>query len=155
RRAPAVVVVISSVLLFYGTLVRSNAVFGVVPLLVYLINPQWLGRPWRVVAFSAPVAMLTVPISSLFNHNILNATPLGIIRSLEIFDMAGTAFYSSDMSVFGPGNSFTTEEVENCYTPVQWDTLSPWGECRFFWNRLAVSRDLREVEKLAPTDAME
>ena len=155
RRVPVVVVAVSTVLLFYGTLVRSNAVFGVVPLLVYLINPRWLGRPWHVLAFSGPVAMLMVPASGLFNHNVLNATPFGIIRSLEIFDMTGIAFYSGDISVFGPGNLFTRQEVESCYTPVQWDALSPWGECRFFWNRLAVSRDVREVEKLAPMDAME
>ncbi len=155
RRVPAVVVAISIVLLFYGTLVRSNAVFGVIPLLAYLINPQWLGRPWRVLVLSAPVAMLIVPVSGLFNHNVLNATPVGIIRSLEIFDMTGIAFYSGDVSVFGPGNSFTRQDVDGCYTPVQWDTLSPWGKCRFFWHRLAVSRDLREVEELAPIDAME
>ncbi len=154
RRAPTVVVVISSVLLFYGTLARGNAVFGVVPLLAYLINPQWLGRPWRVLAFSAPVALLIVPVAGVFNHNALNATSLGIIRSLEIFDMTGTAFYSGEVSVFGPGNSFTRQDVERCYTPIQWDTLSPWGKCRFFWNRLAVSRDVREVETLAPMDAM-
>ena len=154
RRVPAAVVAISIVLLFYGTLVRGNAVFGVAPLLAYLINPQWLGRPWRVLVFSAPVAMLMVPASAVLNHNVLNATPLGIIRSLEIFDMTGIAFYSGDMLVFGPGNSFTRQDAESCYTPIQWDTLSPWGKCRFFWNRLAVSRDVREVEKLAPMDAM-
>jgi len=155
RRVPVAVVAISIVLLFYGTLVRSNAVFGVAPLLAYLINPQWMGRPWRVLAFSAPVAMLLVPISGVFNHNVLNATALGIIRSLEIFDMTGIAFYSGDVLVFGPGNSFTRQDVESCYTPVRWDTLSPWGECRFFWDRLAVSRDVRGVENLAPMDAME
>jgi hypothetical protein len=155
QKIPLVVVAISAVLLFYGTLVRNNAVFGVVPLLAYLINPQWLGRPWRLLVFSTPAAMLLVPVSSLFNHSILNATPVGIIRSLEIFDMAGIAFYSGDMSVFGPGNSFTRQDVDSCYTPILWDTLSPWGECRFFWNRLAVSRDLQGVEKLAPMAAME
>jgi hypothetical protein len=155
RRVPVAVVAISMVLLFYGALVRSNAVFGVVPLLAYSINPQWLGRPWRVLAFSAPVALLIVPVASVFNHNALNATPLGIIRSLEIFDMTGVAFYSGDMLAFGPGHSFTRQDVESCYTPIQWDTLSPWGKCRFFWDRLAVSRDVREVEKLAPMDAME
>jgi hypothetical protein len=155
RRAPAAVVAISIVLLVYGTLVRSNAVFGVVPLLAYLINPQWLGRPWRLLVFSAPVAMSIVPVSSLFNHNVLNASSVRIIRSLEIFDMTGIAFHSGDMSVFGPGNSFTRQDVESCYTPIQWDTLSPWGECRFFWNRLAISGDLRKVEELAPMDAME
>lgn len=155
RRVPWVVAVISTVLLFYGTLVRTNAVFGVVPLLAYTINPQWLGRPWRVLVFSPPVALFMVPLSGLVNHTVLNATPLGIIRSLEIFDMAGIAFYSGDVSVFGPGNSFTRQDVESCYTPVQWDTLSPWGNCRFFWDRLAVSHDVQEVEKLTPMAVME
>jgi hypothetical protein len=155
RKVPLVVVAISAVLLFYGTLVRSNAVFGVVPLLAYLINPRWLGRPWRLLVFSTPAAMLLVPVSGLMNHRVLNAAPVGIIRSLEIFDIAGIAFYSDDMSVFGPGNSFTRQDVDSCYTPILWDTLSPWGECRFFWNRLAVFGDLQGVEKLAPMAAME
>jgi hypothetical protein len=155
RKVPLVVVAISAVLLFYGTLVRNNAVFGVVPLLAYLIDPRWLGRPWRLLVFSTPAAMLMVPASGLINHSVLNATPVGIIRSLEIFDIAGIAFYSGDVSVFGPGNSFTRQDVDSCYTPIRWDTLSPWGECRFFWNRLAVSQDLQGVEKLAPMAAME
>jgi hypothetical protein len=59
------------------------------------------------------------------------------------------------VSVFGPGNSFIRQEVDSCYTPIEWDSLSPWGECRFFWNRLAVSQDLQGVEKLDPMAAME
>src|SRR5262249_1852014 len=106
-KVPFVVIAISIVLLFYAALVRSNAVFGVAPLFGYLINPEWLSRPWRVLVFSTPVAMLMVPISGLFNHNVLNATPLGVIRALQIFDMTGIAFYSGDISVFGSGNSFT------------------------------------------------
>jgi hypothetical protein len=155
RKIPLAVVAISIVLLFYGTLVRTNAVFGVVPLLAYMINPRWLSRPWRLLAFSVPVAMLMVPVSSLFNHSVLNATPLGIIRSLEIFDMTGIAFYSGDLSVFGRGNSLTRQDLDRCYTPILWDTLSPWGKCRFFWNRLAVSQDVQGVEKLDPMAAVE
>src|SRR5260370_15894210 len=45
RRAPTVVVVISSVLLFYGTLVPGNPVFAVVPLPAYLTTPPWLAPP--------------------------------------------------------------------------------------------------------------
>jgi len=152
RRAPAAIIVISSILLFYGTLVRSNAVFGVVPLVAYLINPQWLGRPWRVLALSAPVAMLMVPVSGLFNHNVLNATPLGIIRSLEIFDLTGIAFYSGDLSVLGPGDSFTRQDMERrssgthfrrgenvVFFGIGWPypgmskrsrSLPPWMQCR-------------------------
>ena len=155
HRVPLMVITISIALLFYGTLVRSNAVFAVVPLLAYLINPQWLRRPWRLLVFSIPIAMLMVPVSGLFNHKVLNATPLGIIRSLQIFDITGIAFYSGDVSVFGPGNSLTKQDVDSCYSPNAWDTLSPWGQCRFFWNRLAISRDLQGVEKLGPMAAME
>ena len=155
RKVPLVVVAISIILLFYGTLVRTNAVFAVVPLLAYLINPQWLRRPWRLLVFSIPIAMLMVPVSGLFNHKVLNATPLGIIRSLQIFDITGIAFYSGDVSVFGPGNSFTKQDVDSCYMPNAWDTLSPWGQCRFFWNRLAISRDLQGVEEFSPMATME
>jgi hypothetical protein len=155
RNIPLAVGAISFVLLFYGTLVRTNAVFVVVPLLAYMINPGWLGRPWRLLAFSIPVAMALVPVSGLFNHSVLNATRVGIIRSLEIFDITGVAFYSDDLSVFGTGNSITKREVDDCYTSIEWDTLSPWGKCRFFWDRLAVSQDLQGVEKLDPSAAMD
>jgi hypothetical protein len=57
--------------------------------------------------------------------------------------------------VFGPDNSFSREDVTSCYEPSGWDLLSPWGECRIFWNRLAVSRDLQGViENLDVRSAM-
>jgi hypothetical protein len=38
---------------------------------------------------------------------------------------------------------------------IGWDRLAPWGECRFFWNRLAVSPDLQGVvERLDVRAAM-
>jgi hypothetical protein len=147
RKVPPAVVAIAIILLFYGTLVRTNAVFGVLPLLTYMIYPRWLDRPWRLLVFSIPVALLLVPASSLFNHRVLKATPVGIMRALEIFDLTGIAFYSGDLSVLGPGNSFTKREVDNCYSPIGWDTLAPWGNCPFFWTRLAVSPDFHGVEK--------
>src|SRR5437868_5380654 len=45
--------------------------------------------------------------------------------------------------------------TRRCYTPVGWDRLAPWGECRSFWNRLAVSPDLQGiVEQLDARAAM-
>jgi hypothetical protein len=155
REVPAAVAAMSLVLLLYGTLVRANAVFAAVPLFVYMIRPQWLKRPWQLLAVSIPVAFALVPAANLFNHRVLHAEPLGAIRSLQTFDITGIAFYSDDLAVFGPDNSFTREEVIGCYKPSGWDTLSPWGECRFFWNRLAVSRDLQGVvENLDGRSAM-
>lgn len=145
RRVPPAVAAMSTVLLFYGALVRINAVFAVVPLLVYMIRPQWLGRPWRLLVVAIPAGLALVPAAYLFNHRVLHAEPLGAIRSLQIFDISGIAFYSGDLATFGSDNSFTREEVTGCYKPRGWDSLSPWGECRFFWNRLAVSRDWQGI----------
>jgi hypothetical protein len=156
REVPPAVAAMSLVLLFYGALVRANAVFAVVPLFVYMIRPQWLRHPWQLLAVSIPVALALVPVANLFNHRVLHAQPLGAIRSLQTFDITGIAFYSDDLAVFGPNNSFTREEVAGCYKPRGWDSLSPWGECRFFWNRLAVSRDLQGIiENLDGRSAME
>ncbi len=155
RKIPLPVVAVAVVLLFYGTLVRTNAVFAVVPLLAYMIDPRWLHRPWRVLVFSIPVALCMIPVSNLFNHGVLKANPIGLIRSLQIFDMAGIAFYSGDPSVLRSGHSFTRQELEHCYTPTEWDPLSPWGKCRFFWNRLAVSQDVQGVEQLGAMAVME
>ena len=155
RKIPVAVVAISGVLLCYGTLVRANAVFAVVPLLAYMIHPRWLDRPWRLLVLSVPIALLMVPVFGSLNHTVLKAIPVAPIRSLEIFDITGIAFYSGDISVFGPDNVPTRQDVDDCYTPVEWDTLSPWGRCRFFWDRLAVSKAVKEVEKLDPTAVME
>ncbi len=156
RKIPIVIATIVLALLLFGALARVNAVFAVVPLFVYLIRPKWLDNPWRLVAVSILVALALVPVADLINHRLLRAEPLHPIRSLQIFDLNGIAFYSHDLAVFGPGTSFTQDEVAHCYTPSGWDRAAPWGgECRFIWNRLGAARDLREVaEKLEARPAM-
>jgi len=155
RDVPPAIVAATLLLLLYGALVRANAVFAVVPLFAYLVHPRWLGRPWRLLALSLPVALALVPAANLVNQRLLDAQPFRPIRALQIFDITGIAFHSADLAVFGPGNGFTRDEVTRCYVPTFWDRLSPWGECRFFWNRLAVARDQQAaVEKLAARGAM-
>jgi hypothetical protein len=155
REPPPAVVAITSVLLLYGSLVRANAVFAVVPLFVYLIRPQWLSSPLRIMALSVPIALALVPVASLVNHHILHAEPLRPIRSLQIFDIAGIAFYSGDAGVLGQNFLYAQGQLNSCYVPSRWDRLAPWGECRFFWNRLAVSLEQQEVvEKLDVRSAM-
>jgi hypothetical protein len=145
RKAPPAIAATAGLLLFYGALVRTNAVFALVPLLAYAIRPQWLRRPFGLLAIAIPVSLALVPAASLFNHRALQAKSLGTIRSLQIFDLAGISAFSGDLAVFGPDSSFTRDEVTTCYTPTYWDSLAPWGECRFFWNRLAVSPALKET----------
>jgi len=145
REIPPAIAVIALVLLLYGALVRANAIFAVVPLFAYMMRPQWLERPWRLLAISIPVALAIFPAANLFNHRVLQAERLGAIRSLQIFDITGVAFHSGDVAVFGPDQSFTRDDGVDCYRSAGWDRLAPWGVCRFFWDRLAVAPDLRRT----------
>ncbi|HEY1545461.1 MAG TPA: hypothetical protein VGG01_23920 [Xanthobacteraceae bacterium] len=155
REVPPATAAAAAALILYGALVRTNAVFAVVPLAAYLIRPQWLRRPWRVLLLSLPVALALVPAASFFNQRVLGAQSLEKIRALQVFDLAGIAFQSGDLAVFGPDNTFTSDEVFRCYDPTFWDRLSPWGQCGFFWNRLAVSRDQQaSVENVDARTAM-
>jgi hypothetical protein len=147
RDVPPATTVLSCVLLLYGALVRSNAIFAVVPLVCYLLRPQWLRRPWWVLLLSLPIALALVPTANLCNRTLFDAEPLRPIRSLQLFDITGISFYSGDLAVFGPDNAFTRNEVVRCYEPTYWDRLSAWGECGFFWNRLAVAPEQQEAMK--------
>jgi hypothetical protein len=126
-------------LIFYGTLVRTNAVFAIVPLLAYFVYRRTFASPVRLLIISVPIALLLVPVASVFNRTILKAQATNQISQLQVYDLAGIAYYSHDRSIFGSDNSFTDAEVQWCYSPVMADVLSSaWGgsKCSFFWDRL-------------------
>src|SRR5207248_1231479 len=73
RKIPVLVGSIAAAFLFYGTLVRTNATFAVIPLLAYCFYPRTLAYPWRLLFASVPLALLLIPLSTALNHNILKA----------------------------------------------------------------------------------
>ncbi len=136
RRMGLVPLAGAGALLFYGSLVRANGVFAAAPLLIYLAYPCLCARPGRFIAACVVFVVLAIPAGSVFNHGILRAGKDYPLRSLQIFDVTGIAYFARDMSVFWPG-PFTSGLVADCYTPVLWDTLGSLGanqECRVFWN---------------------
>lgn len=136
RRLPLAAVLAVVVLLAYGTLVRTNAVFALGPLLLFL----WFDRPQRklaaTVAWSALVTVLAVALSGVINHQVIGARNTGAVSSLLLFDMAGIARQSGDAGVLPPVAGLSLDDVQRCYTPYFWDTFSPWGYCREVSERL-------------------
>src|SRR5262249_3564461 len=128
-------------------------VFAVVPLFAYLLYRQSFAAPWRLLVASVPIALLMVPLSTAFNHNVLKAVPTNQISQLQVFDLTGIAFYSRDLGVFGPDNFFTHAEVQQCYSPVIADALAPWGKCGFFWDRLVTPYRLQGNYGFEPRQA--
>lgn len=122
------------VLLLYGGLVRSNAVFAVPPLLLYTLYPSIIYRLGRYIGSYVVLAVVAVPGAGLFNHHVLGAASDRPIRSLQIFDLAGIAFHSGEASVYGSDERIDREFISKCYSPVLYDTLAGRGveseECR-------------------------
>jgi hypothetical protein len=116
-------------LLLYGTLVRSNAVFALGPLLAYALAPaRWL-RAARLVACAAVIAVLAIPATQLLNRTLFQPQPRYAIQSLFLFDLLGVARHAGEPRLLEPRATLTADELSSCYTPYWWDSLSPWGRC--------------------------
>ena len=129
-KIPFTCLIIAMGLIIYGALVRTNGIFGAVPLFIYLVYPALFWRPIYLVVVSLALIATWIPAANLFNHRVLRAAPTYTILALKRFDLAGIAYFSEDKSVYGTDSSATAELVRECYAPVTWD-LMLWREsCR-------------------------
>jgi len=137
RAIPGTVRCAAGMLLAYGTLLRTNAIFALGPLLLYLLASRVQSTSVKVqVALTLVVAGLALPLCSLINRDVFRARPSGAIQSLQLFDLNGIAYHARDLTVLPPEMAFTDADLTRCYTPYWWDTLAPWGSCSFAWSRL-------------------
>lgn len=135
RRVPLAVGLAVAVLLGYGTLVRSNAIFALGPLLLYAFAPAaWL-RNLRLMAAAVVVAVASVPATQLANRLLFQPVERQAVHSLFLFDLAGIAAHTGDPTLMAPRATLSLEELRRCYTPYWWDSFSPWGSCAGKVNR--------------------
>lgn len=137
RALPAPVIFLLVLLLAYGTLVRTNAIFAVGPLLIYIVAKKIrisMAREWLTA--SMVVAALALPISTGVNRYLLSAEDSGAVQSLMLFDLNGIANHSLDLGVLPPAIAMPPDQLSRCYTPYFWDTWSFWGGCNFVWRNL-------------------
>ncbi|HSY46467.1 MAG TPA: hypothetical protein VK800_10485 [Steroidobacteraceae bacterium] len=128
---------VAALLLAYGTLVRINAIFAFGPLLIYMLPGRARLMGIKVLfILTGVLAGLALSLSSFINHDLLGARSSGAIQSLQLFDLNGIAYHTSDPTVLPAQMAFSAADLTQCYTPYWWDTLSPWGTCGFAWRRL-------------------
>jgi len=111
-------------ILVYGTLVRTNAVFAVPPLVLYAcgVRPSTTkSLRWMLACFLLSVAV--IPISILTKRSILGAADSGGMQRLQIYDIVGVGFRSGDHREINEAAGFVPRPLSRCYTPVLWDTL--------------------------------
>jgi hypothetical protein len=137
QNIPGPLLAVAGVLLAYGTLLRTNAVFALGPMLLYLLpSGRQLTSIKLQIAVAVVVAAVAVPVSTFINRYVFAARPGGAIQSLQLFDLNGIAYNTQDPTVLPPQMGFTDADLTRCYTPYYWDTLAPWGSCSFAWSRL-------------------
>lgn len=121
-------------LLGYGTLVRANAVFAFGPLLLFLWDRPQL-RTARMLTVSLALALVAVPVSGLVNRDVFGASDSGVRQTLELFDLAGIAHASGDLSVLPDAARMNATDLARCYTPLYWETLG-MSVCHHAFDRL-------------------
>ncbi len=116
-------------LVAYGALVRTNAVFGLGPLLLFALAPaSWL-RTTRLLVAAVLVAVVALPAGMVANRVLFQPKAEHAIQSLFLFDLMGIAVHTGNPAVLEPRATLTREELRACYSPYWWDSLSPWGRC--------------------------
>jgi hypothetical protein len=129
RRVPLAAGFVIAALLAYGTLVRSNAIFALGPLLLYALAPAaWL-RSVRLMVAAVVVAGLALPVTQLANRVLFQPVERQAVHSLFLFDLAGIAAHTGQPELMAPRAHLNLEELRRCYTPYWWDSFSPWGSC--------------------------
>lgn len=140
RRMPVAAALIVATLIVYGTLVRSNALFALGPLLLYAMAPmRWL-RSVRLIVAAMVIAVLAIPVTQEVNRRLFDPEPMYAAHSLFLFDLVGIAAYEQDPSLVAPRASLSVEDLKACYTPYWWDSFSPWGRCGSHVDRTDGSR---------------
>ncbi len=125
-RIPPAAVAAIRVLLGYAILVRANAVFLVVPLVVMMIP----ARPIARIGAGLVAVLAVLAVSPVINHGVLGAAPSGVERTQALYDLAGIASRVPDATHIG----LTAQEAQavvarGCAKPFFWDPLGDDAHC--------------------------
>ncbi|RZF65750.1 hypothetical protein EWE75_03570 [Sphingomonas populi] len=121
---PALIAV--AVLLGYAALVRTNAVFAVVPLGVMLVpgRRRWVGRAGAI----AGLTLAVLAVSPAINHRLFGAEPTSVSHTLPLFDLAGIAHFAGNDGVLSADERVLIV-AKHCYQPFFWDPIGSASRC--------------------------
>jgi len=113
-------------------LTRLNAIFCLVPLLLYA-NAR-LALRWNLMLCAALI--LAMPVLNKIQNKVLEVTPSSVADSIKVYNLLAFSYYDRRKLIPSEGTGTQTREIINsCYSPVQWDTA--WtGQCGFIYAEL-------------------
>ncbi|WP_242185916.1 hypothetical protein [Sphingomonas sp. CARO-RG-8B-R24-01] len=125
-RVPFFAWLLAAVLLGYATLVRANAVFATVALVVMLVGP----RSWWARAVMALVGVgIVLAVSPVINHAMLGAGKSGVERTEAIYDLSAIAVRAPGVFTGLTPSEIRTIAARHCVKPYFWDPLGEPDRC--------------------------
>lgn len=126
ERLPVVATIATVVLLAYATLVRSNAVFATVPLIVMVFGPtRWWAR--ALLTLAGIVAVLG--LAQAINHGVLGAGASGVERTEAFYDLSGIAAQDPAQAIGLTPAEARAVVARHCAKPFFWDPLGTTDRC--------------------------
>ncbi|MFO7661966.1 MAG: hypothetical protein R6X18_05170 [Chloroflexota bacterium] len=126
------ILVMANLFIVAAFLTRLNAIFCLVPLLLYA-NAR-LALRWNLMLCAALI--LAMPVLNKIQNKILEVTPSSVADSIKVYNLLALSYYERRNLVPGEWTGPQSREIVNaCYSPVQWDTA--WtGQCGFIYAEL-------------------
>lgn len=110
----------------YALLVRANAPFVVIPLIVMLI-PGWRWPMRTAVGLAGIVAAIL--LSSPINHAVMQAQRSGVERTQALYDLVAIGVASDDPAIGLPHPALAAIRAAHCVRPYFWDPLGEPHRC--------------------------
>ena len=128
RPLPGAMWIPVALLLVYAVLVRANAVFIVVPLLVTLAPRPT--HPLGKLVTGLIAVVLVLGVAPVVNHRLLRAQPSGVESTQALYDLAGIAARAPASDTTGLTRSETATVIgRRCAKPFFWDPLGDDAHC--------------------------
>lgn len=136
EQVPATAWLGAGLLLAFGALLRFNAPFAAVPLLLCLL-PRWRrARPLRRAALGVLALLLVLLASPIVTQAAFQPVRSDVRLSPIIYDLGGITHHSGRNHFPELGVAeFVRANSERCYSPTWWDNYY-WGPCAFVFSRM-------------------
>lgn len=113
-------------------LTRINAIFALVPLLLYVNAP--LG--WRRNLATCLALVVAMPLLYKAQNLAFDVQPRHAGDSIKVFHLLALSYHERKNLLPGNWTVEQSHDVANaCYSPIQWDTAW-WGQCSFIHDEL-------------------
>lgn len=117
-----------SLLLAYAVLVRANAVFIVVPLVVTLVPRP--AHPFAKLVTGLVAILVVLGVAPVVNHQLLHAQRSGVEATQALYDLAGIAARAPAGDTTGLTKTESAAIIgHHCAKPFFWDPLGDDTHC--------------------------